>query len=83
MATPHIISSRFRLADLAVDPPWRTRGIGRYLVQHAVVYARLAGCDRLILATTDADEAAGVDRFHRRFGWQVFTRETQQWEPVR
>jgi GNAT superfamily N-acetyltransferase len=67
------------LTDLQVREGWRNRGIGRWLVQHGVQWLRLAGCDRIVLAVADENEAAGAGRFYRRFGWDVLTREAHGW----
>jgi len=67
------------LTELEVQHDWRNRGIGRWLVQSAVAWLRLAGCDRVVLAVTDANEQAGAGRFYQRFGWDVFVRETHGW----
>jgi GNAT superfamily N-acetyltransferase len=67
------------LCELRVRDGWRNRGIGRWLVQHALCWLRLARCDRLVVSTDEEAEAAGIDRFYRRFGWEVFVRETHGW----
>ncbi|MBV9281761.1 MAG: GNAT family N-acetyltransferase [Chloroflexi bacterium] len=71
------------LADLQVREEWRNRGIGRWLVRHAARWLRLAGCDRVVLSVADDAEAAGAGRFYRRFGWEVFVRETHGWRADR
>jgi len=67
------------LTDLQVREGFRSRGIGRWLVQNAVRWLRLAGCDRVVLAVADENEAAGAGRFYRRFGWDVLVREAHGW----
>jgi GNAT superfamily N-acetyltransferase len=67
------------LTDLQVRESWRNRGIGRWLVQHAVQWLCLASGDRIVLAFADENEAAGAGRFYRRFGWEVLTREAHGW----
>jgi GNAT superfamily N-acetyltransferase len=67
------------LTDFQVREGWRNQGIGRWLVQHAVQWLRLAGCDRIVLAVADENEAAGAGRFYRRFGWNVLVREAHGW----
>ncbi|MBV9278695.1 MAG: GNAT family N-acetyltransferase [Chloroflexi bacterium] len=67
------------LTDLQVSEGWRNQGIGRWLVQHAVRWLQLAGCDRIVLAVADESEVAGAGRFYRRFGWDVLTREAHGW----
>jgi GNAT superfamily N-acetyltransferase len=67
------------LAELAVREPWRNRGIGIWLVQHAAAWLRLGGCDRIILAVAAEDEAAGAGRFYERQGWQALVRLQRGW----
>ncbi len=67
------------LTDLQIRESWRNRGIGRWLVQHAAAWLRLAGCERIVLAVDSDSETAGADRFYQRFGWEVFVRETHRW----
>lgn len=67
------------LAGLEVHEDWRNQGIGRWLVQHAVQWLRLCGCDRIVLAVADDSESAGAGRFYRHFGWDVLVRETHGW----
>jgi GNAT superfamily N-acetyltransferase len=68
--------------ELRVQEGWRRQGIGSWLVRHAVVWLRLAGCDRLIISMTEDDEATGAGRFFQRFGWEALVREVHGWEPV-
>lgn len=63
------------LQEIWVREEWRDRGIGGYLIRHAVVWLRLAGCDRIVFNVAAPNEAAGAGRFYRRFGWEVFVRE--------
>jgi GNAT superfamily N-acetyltransferase len=67
------------LGELWIDERWRNRGIGTWLVQHAVDWLRLGGCDRIILAVAESDEVLGAGRFYSRFGWQVLTRYQKGW----
>jgi GNAT superfamily N-acetyltransferase len=68
--------------ELQVQEGWRRRGLGSWLVRHAVAWLRLAGCDRVVISTTEDHEAAGAGRFYERFGWEALVREVQGWEPV-
>ncbi len=63
------------LWEMGVREGWRDRGIGGWLLRHAVAWLRLSGCDRIVLNVTEDDEAAGAGRFYRRFGWEEFARE--------
>lgn len=46
------------LYELAVDEPWRRRGIGRTLVEALAEIARAAGCYGMWVVTDRANEAA-------------------------
>lgn len=67
------------LGEAYVEEAWRNRGVGTWLVQHAARWLRLANCDRIVLTVGADDEARGAGRFYRRFGWDVFVRETRSW----
>lgn len=70
------------LQNLIIEQDWRNQGIGRWIVQHGVAWARNAGCDRVIISVADENEQAGAARFYRRFGWDIFVRETHGWLPA-
>ena len=63
------------LQEIWVQEGWRNRGIGGWLLRHAVTWLRLAGCGRIILNVASTNEAAGAGRLYRRFGWDIFVRE--------
>jgi GNAT superfamily N-acetyltransferase len=65
------------LWELRMQVGWRNRGIGGWLLRHAISWLRLSGCDRIVINITEDDEAAGAGRFYRRFGWEVLAREIQ------
>jgi len=67
------------LSSLLLDEEWRNRGIGTWLVRHAVAWLRLAGRERIVLAVAREGEEAGAGRFYRRFGWQPVTRLDKGW----
>jgi GNAT superfamily N-acetyltransferase len=67
------------LTELEVAEAWRNRGIGSWLVRHAVAWLRLGRCDRILLAVAPESEAAGVDRFYGRCGWTPLVREQRGW----
>lgn len=67
------------LAEIGVEPEQRSRGIGSWLLRHAVAWARSGCCKRLLLITTAEGDAAGAGRLYRRFGWQPLTRIQIGW----
>lgn len=68
------------LSEMHAEASWRSRGIGSWLVQHAVDWLRLAGCTRIALNVSADDEARGAGRFYNRFGWRSITRLHRSWE---
>jgi GNAT superfamily N-acetyltransferase len=68
------------LGELHVVEGWRNRGVGAWLVQHAAAWLRLAGCERVVLAVTAEDEAAGAGRFYQRQGWKALARVRMGWQ---
>lgn len=72
------------LTELEVAERWRNKGVGAWLIQHAIAWLRLGRCDRVVLAVAPESEAAGVDRFYQRCGWSPLVRETKgwQWRPL-
>jgi GNAT superfamily N-acetyltransferase len=67
------------LSEMQVDETWQNRGLGAWLVRHAVEWLRLAGCDRIALAVASDNEARGAGRFYERFGWRPFCRREIGW----
>jgi ribosomal protein S18 acetylase RimI-like enzyme len=65
--------------ELHVHENFRRRGLGTWLVRHAVAWLRLAGCERIVLSVTEDDEQAGAGAFYRAFGWDVLTRQVNGW----
>jgi len=63
------------LREIRVREGWRNRGIGGWLLQHAVSWLRLSGCDRIVINVVEDDETAGAGRLYSRFGWEVLARE--------
>ncbi len=59
--------------------PERNKGIGFWLVSHAVAWLRLAGCDRVVMSVAREDERAGAGRFYERFGWRPLARQRHWW----
>lgn len=68
-----------QLDSLNVEEEWRSRGIGTWLVRHAVEWMRMGGCDRIVFSVIPEDEERGAGRFYQRFGWQPFTRVHREW----
>ncbi len=66
-----------QLTELQVGEPWRNRGIGTWLVRHAIAWIRLAGRTRLLLSTMADND--GAIRFYQRFGWELLVGEQKGW----
>jgi GNAT superfamily N-acetyltransferase len=58
-----------KLEALEVAGPWRNRGLGCWLLQHAVAWLRDMECERITFSVIPDDDARGAGRFYRRFGW--------------
>ena len=56
------------------------KGVGTWLVKHAVEWLRLGHCDRVVMSVAQEDEDAGAGRFYRRFGWDVLIRQKKGWK---
>ncbi|MEO8612742.1 MAG: GNAT family N-acetyltransferase [Chloroflexota bacterium] len=67
------------LSEIFIDDAWRSQGVGAWLLQHAVEWLRLAGCDRIALSVDSEDEARGAGRFYQRFGWNAISRMEVGW----
>ena len=61
-----------QLADIAVRPQDRGRGLGRALLEHAAATARCWGCAKLCLEVSAANEPAL--RLYRGAGFQIVGR---------
>ncbi len=57
------------LVDVAVEPAWRSSGIGASLVRACEEVARGSGSERIELVTPPGDSGAG--RFYERLGWHA------------
>ena len=58
------------LRSVAVNPDWRSKGVGRALVTRAIADAEARGCRALYLLTTTAD------RYFPNFGFHTVDRAT-------
>jgi GNAT superfamily N-acetyltransferase len=67
------------LDELAVREECRNQSLGSWLVRHAISWARIGRCDRVVIPVANENEAAGAGRFYRRFGWGVLFRERHGW----
>ncbi len=68
-----------KLEYLNVVEAWRNRGLGRWLVRHAVAWMRDAGCERIAFSVVPDDDARGAGRFYRRFGWETLLTLEKGW----
>lgn len=62
------------LVQLGVLPQFTRRGIGKYLLYHAVHRAWHLGAQRVWLHTCSHDDPAALD-LYRQFGFQIFKQE--------
>ena len=67
------------IEDFEVEDAWRGRGVGTWLLTHAVAWMRLAGCTRVLLAVGVDDEGERAAHLYDRFGWGVLAREDRTW----
>ena len=67
------------LSEIETEGEWRNKGIGSWVLRHAINWLRLAGCDRCVFAVSPDDEEAGAGRFYRRMGWEPLIREQKEW----
>ena len=74
------VAKALYLHDMAVAPALQRRGIGRRLVQHAVVVASAWPCDAIRLDAYDAD--AGAGSFYARCGFTEVGRVTYRNTPL-
>ncbi|MBL7775812.1 MAG: branched-chain amino acid aminotransferase [Saprospiraceae bacterium] len=72
-------SSTLELTKMAVDLPWRGRGIGKQLMRAAVDEARLLGAQRLILYSNTRTSGPAVG-LYRRMGFQEIPLETGKYQ---
>jgi GNAT superfamily N-acetyltransferase len=68
------------LAEVEIEPEWQRRGIGTWLVRHAVGWLRFGRCDRIVLAVGADSEDAGAGRFYQRFGWERVAHQQRAWQ---
>ncbi len=68
------------LSEVETSESMRNKGLGSWVVRHAVEWLRLAKCDRIVLSVAREDEEAGAGRFYKRFGWMPLVRQQKNWE---
>ena len=62
------------LTEVYTNEAWRNKGVGSWLVNHAVEWLRTGGYSRVMFCVAEEDHAAGAGRFYERFGWrQLFS----------
>ena len=67
------------IAELESSEPMRNRGVGSWILRHAVEWLRLAGCERIVMSVAREHEKAGAGRFYNRFGWMPLVRQKKHW----
>ena len=63
------------LAEMETSESMRNRGVGSWVLRHAVEWLRLARCDRIVISVAREHEEAGAGRFYSRFGWMPLVRQ--------
>jgi GNAT superfamily N-acetyltransferase len=64
------------LSEVETSDAMRNRGLGSWVMRHAVEWLRLSRCSRIVLSVAIDDEEAGAGRFYRRFGWAPLVRQS-------
>ena len=72
------LSGWAQLREQFVEPEYRRRGVGTWLLCHAVAWLRLGGSER-ILAGWAEELGGGALAFVSRFGWQEIGRTRRRW----
>lgn len=67
------------LSEVETDEEWRNRGVGTWVIRHAVQWLVMAGKTRCAFSVAIDDEKNGAGRFYRRFGWSPFVRLKRGW----
>ena len=67
------------LFEIQTSEAMRNRGVGSWVVRHAVEWLRLGRYDRIVVPVAREDEQAGAGRFYRRFGWTPLVRQMRGW----
>ena len=65
--------SVFRISDFMVQKDWRSRGVGRLLLEKALAYAEFQGCKRVVGFVTRHDfrQSPWIMDWYERFGFSV------------
>ena len=63
------------LSEVETSEAMRNRGLGSWVMRHALEWLRLSRCSRIVLSVARDDEEAGAGRFYRRFGWAPLVRQ--------
>jgi [ribosomal protein S18]-alanine N-acetyltransferase len=73
-----LTADRMEIQNVAVDPRWRRRSIGRRLLALVIEEARAAGVERALLEVRAANEAALA--LYRGFGFRVNGRRRRYYD---
>lgn len=60
------------LGDIAVDPEWRRRGLGAFMLEHVLEQAAQQGVRELYLEVRESNRAA--QRLYERYGFRIVGR---------
>ncbi|HVE92847.1 MAG TPA: GNAT family N-acetyltransferase [Actinomycetota bacterium] len=68
------------LRERFVEPAYRRRGIGTWLVRHAIEWQQLGGADRVLVPLGSPHD--DPPEFYEQFGWREIGRTRGRWERV-
>lgn len=66
-----VVFEEFHIANLAVSPDFRRRGVARALVEHALDWAKAEGAEQALLEVRASNEAA--QRLYRSLGFDLIS----------
>jgi len=76
-----IVAGELHLANIAVDPAWRRRGLATFMLQTMFRYARKKGAKRVLLEVRQKNLAAQT--LYKRLGFQVDGRRKQYYSDTK
>jgi len=77
LLTASIGPGDYYISNIAVDPEFRSQGIGTCILENALKLAEDSGCRKVILNVTLNNERAL--EFYKKFGFKVTGKNTTDW----